>query len=69
MCPQIGYYVMSEKTSLSSADQQHQWIKDKLRTIGEAINQLKRNNSPQIGHPSSPAKQEKVVFKDLVILK
>ena len=69
MCPQIGYYAMSERTSLSSADQQHQWIEEKLRTIGEAINQLKQNKPPQIGHPSSPAKQEKVVFKDLVILK
>ena len=58
---------MSERTSLSPADQQHQWIEEKLRTIGEAINQLKQSAQPHNNPPQPPAKQGKVAFKDLVV--
>ena len=69
MCPRIRYFVMSERSSLSSADQQHQWIESKLQTVGEAINQIKQYKHLHTNPLHSPAKDEKVAIKDLVIIR
>jgi hypothetical protein len=59
---------MSERTSLSPADQQHQWIEEKLRTVVESINQIKQSSQTHVNLPQSPANQGKVAIKDLVII-
>ena len=67
MCPQIGYYAMSQRATLTSADQQHEWIEDRLRTITEAIAKIKQSKPPLPNPPESPAKHPKVAIKDEVI--
>jgi hypothetical protein len=53
---------MSQKSTLSLADQQQQWIEDKLQTITEAISNTKHKGP----FPNSSSSQT-VVIKDTAI--